>query len=525
MSLDPHLLTFEADIWYRLCLAQYVLDHGQLPLWDIRYEAYGPVPVWYPPAGLYFFAFLSKLLSLDLPTICSRVMPWIESFSILPMYLLGRELFNKRVAVLTCLFLQLSPSFVFWTGISTPQTLTLFLIPLMILLWIKFLKQEYWLGDKWRHLILMGVLMAGNFLFHLTIFNLIIILFLIHLALVLESQTTAKNFLYLLVPVALSQLLTIGWWLPNNLYFWWTEAITTSSALFEGKMFLQQYGITSALFGHLALLALFILILRRAKGFPPFYLLPILWALYPMIESHNEGILKLINRSEWVWVNIMKPLEGFRFYCFLAPPLALCMALCFDQFFQSKFIKRLKFQKTLLWGAAGAIGLIMLWDMFANYNLFGRFNNPSMQIEEIRAAHWFKANSKPTDRILGEYFTNQMFCGIGGGRALEGSMFPLKKVAIPYITEGWKVQQDIYSVYTTDDPLWIKAVLKRYGCTHVFYSQKAMRHIEYITQGDIVLDDIYGLETKDMTPTLFNPQYFKTIYQDGDIRILKWVAD
>jgi hypothetical protein len=52
LGFDPYLLTFHADIWYRLCLAQYVLDFGRLPLWDIRYEAYGHVPVWYTPLAV-----------------------------------------------------------------------------------------------------------------------------------------------------------------------------------------------------------------------------------------------------------------------------------------------------------------------------------------------------------------------------------------------------------------------------------------------------------------------------------------
>lgn len=522
LNVHPHLITFEADIWYRLCLAQYLLDHQHLPVWDIRYEAYGQVPFWYNPFSLYIFAGLSKLSSLDLPTVCSRILPWIEAACILPFYFLGRYLYNQRVAVVSTLFLTLSPSFIFWTGIADPQSFTLFLIPVIILLWVKFLQKKFLLQNRWAHLVLMGLLMAVNFLIHLTYFNLVIILGLIHLALVIEGQARFRQFLYFLIPVAVSQIVTAWWWAPQNLYWWWTQVLTTSSAFFEGMMFLKQYGLASAVVGHLAFATLIIFIVRRHSSFPAFYLVPVFWALFPMAESHNEGLLKLINRSDWTWVNLAKPLEGFRFYVFLAPPLALGAGLIADQIQQSRFIAQKRFGKYLSSGVAVLLGLVLLTDMLRGYNLFGRFQNASMQIEEIQAAQWFRRNSQPEERILAEYFTAQMFCGINGGKCLEGSMFPLKNVSIPYITEGWRVQQDIYSVYTTNDPISIGEVLERYHCTHVFLSQKSLRHIEHITKGDIVLDDIEGLEHKDFSATLWNPQYFIPVYYDKDIMILKW---
>jgi hypothetical protein len=165
-----------------------------------------------------------------------------------------------------------------------------------------------------------------------------------------------------------------------------------------------------------------------------------------------------------------------------------------------------------------------MYDMHKNYNLFGRLSNPSMKLEEIQAARWFRKNSGPNDRILTEYFTAQMFGGICGGKTLLGSMFPLKNVTIPYISRGWLVQKDIYSIFDTDEPVVIELVLKRYGCTHVLFSKKSMRHIEAITKGDIVLNDLKGLVNKDYSKTLFNPKYFKQIYRNKDVRILKWLG-
>ncbi len=169
-GLDSHLLAFQADIWYRVCMAQYLFDNGHLPPWDIRYMAYGYVPLWYNPLPLYLFAFLGKISHLDLHTVCSRIMPFIESLSVLPLYFLCRAIYSQRVAVAAVLFLLFSPSYLFWTGISTLQTMTIFLLPIVILLWIRFVQGQYLFGDKWRHLLFMGVLLAVEFLSHLSYF-------------------------------------------------------------------------------------------------------------------------------------------------------------------------------------------------------------------------------------------------------------------------------------------------------------------------------------------------------------------
>src|SRR3989338_4676896 len=215
LDLSPYLLTFSADIWYRLCLAQYVLDHGHLPVWDIRYEAYGQVPVWYNPLAVYGFVFLSRLSSLDLATVTSRLLPFIEAASIIPFYFLCRYLFNVRIAVTAAVFLGLTPTFVFWTGIATPQSFTLFLMPFSILLWVRFTQKKYILNSAAFHLAFMGVLLAVNFLTHLTYFNHIIILLLIQVALIREKQSRWRDFFYLLIPIVLSQVLTAWWWLPT----------------------------------------------------------------------------------------------------------------------------------------------------------------------------------------------------------------------------------------------------------------------------------------------------------------------
>ena len=124
LAIDPHLLTMNADIWERLAMAQYMLDHGKLPEYCLRYIAYGKVPFWYPPFGPIALAILSKISALDLPTVCSRIVPFIESFAPLPFYFLARWLYGKCAGYISTTILTLTPAFLYWTGIATPASFT-----------------------------------------------------------------------------------------------------------------------------------------------------------------------------------------------------------------------------------------------------------------------------------------------------------------------------------------------------------------------------------------------------------------
>lgn len=108
LKMDPHLLTFNADIWYRLSICQYLYDYGHLSRWSIRYLPYAFVPEWYPPVFSYFMVFMAKLLNMDLPTACSRMIPFFESLTPIPFFLLGRYLYGRGVAVISTLALSLT---------------------------------------------------------------------------------------------------------------------------------------------------------------------------------------------------------------------------------------------------------------------------------------------------------------------------------------------------------------------------------------------------------------------------------
>lgn len=525
LGFDPYLLTFDADIWYRLCLVQFTLDNGHLPVWDIRYEAYGQVPFWYTPGAVLIYAALSKLTQLDLPVVASRVMPFVESVGFIPFYFLARYLYGIRAAVVATVILVLTPSFLFWSSIGTPQGFSMFCIPLAILLWITFVQQKYVFGRKGMHFLLLSILLTVNFYTHLTYFNTVIILLLVHLSLVSEKVGRMKQYFWLLGAILVSQLLTIGWWLPNNLYWWWTTGLSTSTASPDRILFLKHYGTISAILGHIAFFGLIVMIFGRKHQKTMFFLLPVYWAIYPILESHMEGILFMFRRDDLIMNNMVRPIEGFRFYSFLAQPLALCVALLMEKILSLNWAMIRNHSQRLVTGFVILVTLVMSWDLIYKFNLPLRYQEHMVSLEDIEAARWYRQTATGDDRIIADYYTAQMFSGICAGRVLLGSMFPLKGAGLPYITDSWQVLEDIHTLYKTEDVQKVQEILNRYGITYVFYSKELLRKIEFVLNGYGDVDGFNAggyteLHAVDHSQTILNPSFFDVVYASENVKIL-----
>ncbi|MDP3980285.1 MAG: glycosyltransferase family 39 protein [Chlamydiota bacterium] len=518
LEQDSHLLTFEADIWYRITMAQYVADHGHLPDHDIRYEAYGYVPFWYPPLGLYVFSALHQISGLDIPTVSSRVIPFLEALAPLSIYIFCRILMGMGVAFLATLFLALTPSFVFWTGISDPQSFILFMIPIILLIWIK---HAQWSTDPQQHngwrilrIFLLGFLLAVCFLTHLFFFLIVCLLIMVSLALFLEKIRSRKIWLDLMFVLLISQLATCWWWGPKNLYWWWLMSIVTSSGLYPGAQQIKNFGVVAAIVGGYFLLMLFVRTIIRRKHPIHYAWVIIFWALIPFLETQNENILLLINRLDLSWSTIVKPLEGFRFFCFLAQPLAVAVALMSIHFLR---LAQERMHRWIIISFISLIFILMLTDIHVGYDFKMRILNSGFNHSEIVAAEWFRENSKPDDRIIADYYRSQMFAGFSGGRALLGMAFPLRRVDYPYISQkNYSVAEDIFRIYTTDNPEEAVSLMKRYGATHLLVSSNMAITGNFITSQQQGFGIVFNYNV------LQNRDYFETVYEEeGQVVILK----
>ncbi len=522
LEIDAHLLTFQGDIWYRLCMAQFIRDNWALPIPDIRYDSYGFVPMWYPPISPLFFAVASYVTGLDIPTVSSRLVPFIESIAPLSIYFLARYLYNQSVATFSTIALALTPSFVFWSGISDPQSITLFLIPLLVLAWLWHAKQE----SSTKRLLVLATALGFTFMLHLSYFIEIIILLMVTVALVIKKEADRKLFFHWVKVVAISQALTLPWWLgvplatmpdsfslvQKNLYWWWINALVTSSGMYAAKEQLVEYGVLAALLGIFSYLYVSLFGRRHA--------IILLWALPLIIETQNEVIFYAIQRSDLTWSTLAKPLEGFRFYCFLAQPLALAIGV-----FLSDAENKIKSQLKLTEPAIRLTIVILLLLSFSwnlqQYDIFARFQNSGLIIEEYEAALWYRANSQPNDRLAADYYRAQMFGGVSGGRVLQGGEFPLRNVDYAYIKATGQVLNDLFVLYNTSDAELAYRLAKRYNLTHIFYSDNMIRYGNLLSYYKPASQ--YGVDTE--KNKFKDKRFFEVIYWKdspyGEVVILR----
>ncbi len=533
LGIDPHLLTFQGDIWYRLTMAQYILDNHALPHPDIRYLAYGYVPMWYPPLSPLLFALTSFMTGLDIPTVSSRIVPFIEALSPLSLYFLARYLYSERIAFIATISLALTPSFVFWTGISDPQSFTIFLIPLVIMAWVYHSRSP---PDNLR-LFGIGLILAVDFMMHLSYFILILVLLMVTISLVFTKDTEnvagRRLFFDLGKVVLISQILTFFWWGlidSKTLYWWWINVLVTSSGMYSAGQQLVDYGIIPAVLGITAYLYITVryVFSRNERGrmsrWNRRHLLVILWAVPLIIETQNEVILYAIGKIDLSWNTLAKPLEGFRFYCFLAQPFSIAIGVFLNDIIKKteRYLAALSPVPSLIPFLLVTLLLVsgIVWSI-EEYGLSTRFKTSGLTVEEYEAALWFRDNSKEDDRIAADYYRAQMFAGVCGGKALLGGMFPLRNVDYPYIKVPGTVQNDLFILYNTSDPVTARDIARRYGVTHIFYSDNMIRYGNLLSYYKPAKD--YGVDID--TGKFLDEEFFDIVYKKsspyGDVVIVK----
>jgi len=515
LLIDPHFLTMNADVWERLAMAQYFLDHGSLPQYCLRYLAYGEVPFWYPPLSPIALGILAKISSFDLPTVCSRIMPFIEALTPLTLYFLARRLFGRAAAYISTVLLALTPSFIYWTGITTPASLTVFLLPVYILLLlIRNERASSGIGRlKW--IAVFAIILAINFMTHLTYFLALAILLPIALLIFVKSPSQWKKILDFFAAVLISQLLTVFWWGKHNLYSWWVFKLSTSSGYKDPVAQLQDYGIIAGGLGIIVSFFYLWEILSEGRKYKRYDWLPLVWIIIPFIETQNEAILKLIHRLDLSWYTVYKPLEGFRFHCFLAQPLALMAGWAGAKF----IIQKIKFKKATCSIIVFILTVVFCVDLVYVSKIKPLFQNAGLDAQEYQAMVWFRNNSAKNDRIIADYYFSQMFAGVCGGRALLGGMFPLKNTDLPYVTYPSVVQDDVCTIYTTPDPKIARDLMLKYRCTAIYLSPSL------ISVGNISGGSCTGFGVNVEEKKFENREYFREVYNIDGVRIIKINAD
>lgn len=538
LEIDPHLLTFQADIWYRVAMSQHILDalHAgsfSLPEPDLRYLPYGKVPMWYPPLTPLFLALLSYISKADIPTICSRFIPFFEALAPISIYFLTKKIAGKEhgklAAGISLISLSLTPSFIFWSGIADTQSFTVFMLPFYVLILIENSERR-----SFKKIALLGALLGFNFLFHLSYFAALLALLMTSLAIAIVER---KHFILIDfgIAFAISQIIASPWWLPRNLYWWWIKALVTSSGLYTVKEQIKDYGYVAFVFGIFGFFYILNAFLRKEKNIKMKrnYLMLILWSTAFFLETQNERILFALNRIDLTWSTLAKPLEGFRFNIFLAQPISIAIGISLADIYR-KIERKIERKENLklngiLRKVFSALFLALIFLSFAygvkDYSLDKKFQNSGITLAEYKAAEWFRSNAFEYEkknerraRIIADYYREQMLSGLAPGRTLSGGEFPLRNVDFPYIKAPGIVQDDIYIIYRTESAENAWQIMRKYNATHVFYSENMEKYGNVVSR----LKQGFGIDVN--LEKFFDDRYFKLVYRDDKNKIMIFEA-
>jgi uncharacterized membrane protein len=272
--------------------------------------------------------------------------------------------------------------------------------------------------------------------------------------------------------------------------------LTSSSGYYTPLRQFFEFGITSAILGGLGFIYL---------GFTKnrSLLLLFLWTFPLFLETQNETILQLLGRSDLAWSTLAKPLEGFRFYCFLAQPLSIAGGI---------FIYHLEPRIDRKMLISAIIGILLL-NLYV-YDIGFDLTNAGILRKEYDAAAWYRNHSDEDSLLAADYYRSQMVSGVCGGRALIGGLFPLRNVEYPHIKAPGTVQYDLYTLYTTENQAKAIEIITRYNITHIFYSG----NLENTGYFGTALQEGYGL---DVFLDKFYAYPFEIVYKDNDIIIFK----
>jgi len=124
------------DPYYFLRMARHILEHGSVMAWDsMRYFPVGQDPSKEVMVLPFVISYLYKILKVFIPNITIELADILYpviffGLSIPVFYALVKKLFNKNVALLSCLLLSVLPSYLYRTmaGFSDKEPLAMFLM-------------------------------------------------------------------------------------------------------------------------------------------------------------------------------------------------------------------------------------------------------------------------------------------------------------------------------------------------------------------------------------------------------------
>src|SRR5258708_806759 len=139
IATNSHLMSFTADEEYQTYFAQTIIKHFHI-IW-IGMSA-GGFDLYLGPYWIYIISPFLSIVQGD-PVILGYLGSVIGILTVITLYYLAHEMFNKRVAIIACAFYSFLPLAIYYDQKAYPTGIA-FLSVLMTLALFKSQKNKYW---------------------------------------------------------------------------------------------------------------------------------------------------------------------------------------------------------------------------------------------------------------------------------------------------------------------------------------------------------------------------------------------
>ncbi len=291
------------------------LDYGYIP-GEGYSDAYRP-PV-YPLTVSFFFSMFGSN-----EFVARTVSSVFGVLSILVIYFLGKELYGKRIGLLSSLILSSVPTYWFYSSKALVEGMFIFLVTL-------FLYTFYSSLGKKKYMIPSGILLGLIFLTKYT--GGVLVVFFVLFILIWKRDLLKSKYLYLSLIAA---LLTIVPWISFNLRVYGTP--------FGSGMFLFGKNLGAGMFANFNLYYLLALVIETSL-FLPFIAI----GFYTMFKNKDKNFLPFV----LLFLIFIIPLSFFevkrsRYILGLLPVLTVTAAYSFEQLKKTR-IRGMRFRRFVL---------------------------------------------------------------------------------------------------------------------------------------------------------------------------------
>lgn len=521
MKYDSRLITNWADDWWFLGMARYFAERNHIPELEPTYG--NGIEFDYPPGMMLYFGALTQLTGVELVYLGKWVAIGFGSFTVICVYLLSEKLSGDyRVGLLSAVLAASSVRYLSRSAAFASELFGHLLIPGILFFLYRGLKNK----DDYS-LIASGILFAGLILAHHLSSAVLIVTLLFYpvLLFLFKRKKAFPEIKMIFVVLAIGLLISSMFWVKlasGGIMNVVVKEAYSREGTMNIKAFYKNLGIPQLFLG---VLGFGYCLYKRDTE----HLMIAAWGIPSFVGLWDRPLAQSILGNNLLRKNpnllyIFSPSLNTRYYDFLGPSLSIAGSLLFFGFFK-KLHKRVRDVKMLRILQILLILLILMTiplpvnsDILYENSGYGWLKWAMVSfidIEEYEASVWMRENLPYDVNILSDYEANEMILGVTARTVANGGTL---KASLPV----GRIYTDHLLIYFTDDLDESMGLIRKYGITHVFLSQRMIDKAWFAIERNSRFDYKYGSDMYNADLAKFETSdCFNKIYDSGDVWIFE----